>query len=291
MEPTQPDNNTTNHTPPEANVPESPQTITPQQPTPQPMPQTTATGYPSATKSKTGLIIGLVVGGIVLLLVIMGVILALALGNKSNNKTDTSATDHTQHSEHNNKSTKTAFTATSSSHLGKVCDGTPIANAAKFTDKSSAKIMGFFKSPARYSGSWLSQTVGYGKSYYVKNLSTDYAQISVVGCLKPISDQNTPSIPCEMSGNTTIQYHSAKYELTYYEAQTAKKISSSTVDSPATSCPRFTTYDRETKKAFADPDRDTLEAEFDTFIRQPPSRINLVTTNSVVTFLLRELNP
>ncbi len=220
-------------------------------------------------KSHKGLIIGLVVGGIALLLLIAGIIVAvvMASGSKKSTTTSTSTPSASKDTPADTTSgTKAAYTAKYTSDLSKVCDGTPIANAAAYTTKSAAIVQAYERAPEKTT--WSTMSVGYGKSYYLTEYN-DFAKVSVVACVKATTGAETPSIPCTgKSTDPVINYHSAKYAVTFYEAKTAKKISDGTsVDGPATKCPMVASYNTKTMNAFASPDRDQVEAVVDTFVR------------------------
>ena len=246
----------------------------PQQPSGYQPQQTPGTGYaPQPTKSNTGLIIGLVIGGILLLMVIGGIVLAVifaSAGSKSTTpSTSTNGSNNSTSGSSSNSSTpstKAAYTAKYSSDFSKVCDGTPIANAADFTTKQAAVIATYSKRPE--ASTWSGEYVGYGKSYYLKDIK-DFTKISVVSCLKATTGTESPSIPCTGKDTSpTINYHSVTYAMTFYEAKTGKKIADGgTVSGPADTCPSFTSYNTSTLNAFATPDDDQTEAALDSFVR------------------------
>ena len=246
----------------------------PQQPTGYQPQQVPGTGYtPQPSKSNMGLIIGLVIGGILLLMVIGGIVLAVifaSAGSKSStsssSSTGTDSSTSSNSSSDNSPSTKAAYTAKYSSDFSKVCDGTPIANAADFTTKQAAIIATYSKRPE--STIWSGEYVGYGKSYYLKDIK-DFTKVSVVSCLKTTTGAESASIPCTgKDTDPTINYHSVTYAMTFYEAKTGKKIADGgTVTGPADTCPSFTSYNTSTLNAFATPDDDQTEAALDSFVR------------------------
>lgn len=276
-QPTPPQPPETNDTPP---VPQpgpastSPQPPAAQQPTPQPQGYPTAyPQQPAGQKSKAPLIIGIVVGAIVLLVLIgLGIFAMIAaLGNndsKSSSSTNSGSSNSSRSDDSTSSSTsdtpKSALKATYPYDFKAVCDGTPISNAASYTNSASAKITSFYQTVLS-SKIWTSTSAGYNKSYYVKT-DTPISDISVVACLKPTSGKDSPSTSCELEGGTTIKYHSADYSITFYEAKTAKKISTGEpIKVSASECPMFVAYDKSTLKAYANPDSNSLEARLDTF--------------------------
>lgn len=239
----------------------------------QSQPNQPAVGAPSAyvapqKKSHTGLIIGLVIGGIVFLLLIGGIIMAVIASSGAKKSTTTNTTDKTavKSGPADTSTSKAAYTAKYTSELSKVCDGIPIANAAAYTSKSAAIIQAYEMSPEKTT--WSSVSVGYGKSYDLPEYN-DFEKVSVVVCAKATTGAETPSIPCTgKSTDPVVNYHSAKYTVTFYEARTGKKIGDeTTVESPADNCPSFMMYNGKTNNSFASVERDQLEAVIDTFVR------------------------
>ncbi|GAB3838644.1 hypothetical protein GCM10029963_05000 [Micromonospora andamanensis] len=64
----------------------------------------------------------------------------------------------------------------------------------------------------------------------------------------------------------TVDYVSSRYTLTFYAAKTAEKIGEGgRVNAPAVRCPSFISYNKETMKAYAQPDSGAIELALDKF--------------------------
>ncbi|GIJ09856.1 hypothetical protein ACFFMR_09355 [Micromonospora andamanensis] len=160
-----------------------------------------------------------------------------------------------------------AVTARNSSDMSAVCEGSPILNAAPYTGAKGTKVYTFGNSPERPE-SWLSKSVGFDKPYYAK--TADWASVSVVGCLN--FEQGSEGTPrkCQYKDRddkqVTVDYVSSRYTLTFYAAKTAEKIGEGgRVNAPAVRCPSFISYNKETMKAYAQPDSGAIELALDKF--------------------------
>lgn len=167
-------------------------------------------------------------------------------------------------------SPKSATKADYSTDFEEVCKGGAISNAADYTSNKTA-IVYTFHSSVITPNSWNSDLVGYGKSYYLKDLDK-FDTISVVACAKYVDGSASGGIDCEYQKTggekVTIKYQSTKYQLTFYEAKTGKKISDGgEISGSATKCPSSILYDADKKMAYADPDDDALEAALDAFVK------------------------
>lgn len=222
-----------------------------------------------------------------LLIVIIVLVLLLAGGaaaffllkNKKDNTATTPATSDTAQTDTQSNTTTPAGESTGSadavaaqtlSDLKTVCSGkTPISNAADYSSNKAAVITGFYNSPAT-PDNWKSLVPATTeKSYYP---GTDYQKVSVVACLTYIDGSPQTSIDCEYNDSdnkpVTVKYTSTKYSLAFYEAKTGKLISEGEdITGPATTCPSFISYNKDTKVAYAQPDTKAIEAAFDTFVK------------------------
>lgn len=160
-----------------------------------------------------------------------------------------------------------AVTARNSSDMSAACEGSPILNAAPYTGAKGTKVYTFGNSPERPE-SWLSKSVGFDKPYYAK--TADWASVSVVGCLN--FEQGSEGTPrkCQYKDRddkqVTVDYVSSRYTLTFYAAKTAEKIGEGgRVNAPAVRCPSFISYNKETMKAYAQPDSGAIELALDKF--------------------------
>ncbi|MDG4798059.1 hypothetical protein [Micromonospora sp. WMMD1082] len=160
-----------------------------------------------------------------------------------------------------------AVTARNSSDMSAVCEGSPILNAAPYTGAKGTKVYTFANSPERPQ-SWLSKSVGFDKPYYAK--TADWASVSVVGCLTfEEGSEGTPR-KCQYKDRddkqVTVDYVSSRYTLTFYSAKTAEKIGEGgRVNAPAVRCPSFVSYNKETMRAYAQPDTGAIEVALDKF--------------------------
>lgn len=221
----------------------------------------------------------------VLIVIILVVVLAgggaaayFLVVKKKDKSTDTQKTDTSQTSDDGKKTdtddnanatTKPAVTAEYSSELDAVCNNTPVSNATAYTTNQAAVIYTFHNKPGDAT-SWTSDLVGYGKSYYPD--IDDFKKTSVIACLSADESTVGAGLSCDYTDSkdqkVTVSYKPLKYELSFYEATTAKKIGDSqTIDAPAASCPSIIAYDASTKTAYATPDDGALEAAYDAFVK------------------------
>ncbi|WP_186316114.1 hypothetical protein [Catellatospora sichuanensis] len=218
-------------------------------------------------KSKKGLIIGIVAGVLVLLLILCGVGVAL-IANAADDDDPISPTTPTRSSAPGTSATaappgnNNAITADSSSDFEDVCQGGSILNAAEYAAPASAKAYVFGNSPARPT-SWSSKSLDSRASYYAK--SSEYAQVSVVGCLAYVEGSEASGKKCDIKASDgtklTVDYMSSRYTLTFHNARTGEKIGDGgTVNAPANRCPSFLTYSKETLKSYASPDTASINA-------------------------------
>ncbi|TCB98509.1 hypothetical protein E0H26_09055 [Micromonospora zingiberis] len=160
-----------------------------------------------------------------------------------------------------------AITARNSSDMSAVCEGSPILNAAPYTAAKDAKVYTFANSPDRPQ-SWLSKSAGYNKPYYAK--TADWATVSVVGCLAFEQGSEGEARKCEYNDRddkkVTVDYVSSRYTLTFHAAKTGEKIGDGgRINAPAVRCPSFISYNKETMKAYAQPDSGAIELALDKF--------------------------
>ncbi|WP_341716144.1 hypothetical protein QQG74_19215 [Micromonospora sp. FIMYZ51] len=160
-----------------------------------------------------------------------------------------------------------AITARNSSDMSAVCEGSPILNAADYTAAKGAKVYTFANSPERPE-SWLSKSVGFDKPYHAR--TSDWASVSVVGCLAFEQGSEGEARKCEYKDRddkkVTVDYVSSRYTLTFYAAKTGEKIGEGgRINAPAVRCPSFVSYNKETMKAYAQPDTAALELALEKF--------------------------
>ncbi|MEU7824582.1 hypothetical protein [Catellatospora sp. NPDC049133] len=216
-------------------------------------------------KSNKGLIIGIIAVAAVLLLILCAIGVAV-LANADDDpvvpttptRTSTPGTSAAAPPPGNNN----AITADSSSDFGDVCSGGAILNAAEYTTPASAKAYVFANSPTRLTG-WSYKSIDSRAPYYAK--SADYAQVSVVGCLRYVEGSEAAGQKCDVKASDgkklTVDYLSSRYTLTFHNARTGEKIGDGgTVNAPANRCPSFLTYNKETLKSYASPDTASVDA-------------------------------
>ncbi|MER7169699.1 hypothetical protein ABT336_27065 [Micromonospora sp. NPDC000207] len=152
--------------------------------------------------------------------------------------------------------------------MSSVCDGSPILNAAAYSGASGAKAYTFSNAPDR-PNNWSTRSVSSNKPYYAR--STEFTQVSVVGCLKFTEGSQGEPRECEYKDSSDkqikVKYISGKYTLTFYAAKTGEKIGDGgTVNAPANRCPSFISYNRQTMESYAAPDSGTIESALDKFL-------------------------
>ncbi|WP_233513997.1 hypothetical protein [Micromonospora craterilacus] len=160
-----------------------------------------------------------------------------------------------------------AITARSSSDMKAVCEGSPILNAAPYSDAKGAKVYTYANSPDRPE-SWLGKSVGVNKPYYAK--TADWATVSVVGCLAFEEGSEGEPRKCDYKDRddkqVTVDYISSRYTLTFHAAKTGEKIGDGgRINAPAVRCPSFISYNRTTMKAYAQPDTAAIELALEKF--------------------------
>ncbi|SCL71911.1 hypothetical protein GA0070606_5876 [Micromonospora citrea] len=239
---------------------------------------------PPPQKSNKGLIIGLSAAAVVVLLVLCGGGIGFLLVNNDdddptpiasatanptagNPGPDTSTSPSPEQSESEQPNSNNAVTARYSSDLGDVCEGSQILNAAPYNGPSGAKAYVFSNNPDRPTF-WSSKTIASNKPYYAR--SAQFETVSVVGCLKFVEGSEGTPKKCQYTSSgkqVTIDYVSSRYTLTFHAAKTGEKIGDGgTVSAPASRCPSFISYNKNTMKAYASPDAGTVEAALDKFL-------------------------
>ncbi|WP_344075778.1 hypothetical protein [Luedemannella helvata] len=225
-------------------------------------------GQPPA-KSNKGLIIGLLVGILVLLLLLCGGGVAWYLSaDKDEPTTPTTqnsapaATAAPPTSGSGQQNNNNAITAKYSSDFADVCDGGAILNAADYNAGSANKAFAFSNRPDRPT-SWSHRFLDSTAKYYAK--IADFTTVSVVACVSYVEGSETVGQKCDIKASDgkklTVDYVSSRYTLTFYAAKTGQKIGDGgTVNAPATRCPSFMTYNKDTLKSYASPDEGTIDA-------------------------------
>ncbi len=221
---------------------------------------------PVAPKKKSKFPLPLIIAAVVVILLIGGGA-AFALTKKGGKSGNTASdTDKKEDAAPNS-----SIVAASEYDFEEVCKGGAVSNAAAYTSAKQSTIKVFHNNSLGNADTWVSDGVGYGKSYYPK-AGDDFTKISVVGCVEYVDGSAKQERTCDYQsttdGTVTVAYHSAKYKMTFYEAKTRKKISDGgDINAPANSCPSYITYDKSTKKAYASPDDNAIEAATDAFVQ------------------------
>ncbi len=228
-----------------------------------------AGGTPPA-KSNKGLIIGLIAGVVVLLLLLCGGGLAWFLtSDKDDPTTPTtqptgaapSAAPPTAEAPPGNTNNN-AITAKYSSDFADVCSGGAILNAADYTPGGNNKAFAFSNRPDRET-TWSHRFLDSTAKYYAK--IADFTTVSVVACVAYVPGTEAVGQKCDLKASdgkkVTVDYVSSRYTITFYAAKTGQKIGDGgTVNAPATRCPSFMTYNKDTLKSYASPDEGTIDA-------------------------------
>lgn len=159
--------------------------------------------------------------------------------------------------------------ATRSSDLDAVCSGQPVSNTLDYTSKQAAILVAFHNFPSTQT-KWTQDIVGYGKSYFLKDLK-QFETVSVVACAQYVDGSASDGIRCTYnaaSGPVDVQYMSTRFQISLYEAKTANKITDGAIISvAASSCPTMLYYDSAKKAAYATPTAKEIESAIDAALR------------------------
>ncbi|MGV0780425.1 hypothetical protein [Mycolicibacterium sp. XJ775] len=149
--------------------------------------------------------------------------------------------------------------AQSASDFSQVCDNDHITNAAEYAKPYNA--VAYFKGLGLIDEIWLSASDS--------AMSDDFSKINVVACLERKRGSEVKSVQCvdDDDGNKIkVDYYSVEYEITFREARTGKVIKSGeTVPGTADRCTQLISYERGSRKAYARPDNDAVQAKLDAF--------------------------
>ncbi|MEX3654137.1 MAG: hypothetical protein WBB05_10635 [Mycolicibacterium fortuitum] len=149
--------------------------------------------------------------------------------------------------------------AQSASDFSQVCDNDRISNAAEYGKPYDA--VAYYKGLGLVDEIWLSASDS--------AMSDDFSKINVVACLDRKRGSEVKSLSCvdEDGGDrVTVDYYSVEYEITFREAKSGKVIrSGETVSGTAERCTQLISYERGSRKAYARPDKDAVQAKLDAF--------------------------
>lgn len=150
-------------------------------------------------------------------------------------------------------------TAYSASDFSDACDNDHITNAAEYREPYN--VVAFFKGLGLVDEIWLSVADDKWAT------SGDFTEINVVACLERKRGSEAKVTSCvDDDDHTTVNYYSVEYEITFREAKTGKVImDGGTVPGTAGSCPVLGSYDKRSRKMYARPDEDAVQAKLDAF--------------------------
>lgn len=151
--------------------------------------------------------------------------------------------------------------AQSASDFSQVCDNDHISNAAEYGKPYN--IAAFYRGLGFMGETWLSVPSNEWAT------SAEYSKINAVACLDRTTGTEAKSIPCvfdDDGSRITVDYYSAEYTIELREAKTGKVIQDlGTVAGSADKCPFIASYERRSKKMYAPPDGDAVQAKLDAF--------------------------
>ncbi|WKG01527.1 hypothetical protein [Mycolicibacterium sp. HK-90] len=152
-------------------------------------------------------------------------------------------------------------TAHSVSSFSEVCENGAVTNAAAYGPPY--KIAAFYYNFGFAGPTWSSAPVSNWTSG-----SEEFTEINVVACLDRKDGTEVKVATCEDDeggANITVEFYSVDYEITYRQAKTGEVIRRDTVGSTGDRCPIMGTYNKKTRKMYAGPDMDALEAKLQAF--------------------------
>ncbi|WP_124712333.1 hypothetical protein [Mycolicibacterium nivoides] len=151
--------------------------------------------------------------------------------------------------------------ASSASDFSYVCENDRISNSAEYGKPYN--VVAFFKGLGIVDEIWLPVAADKWTT------SDQFSEINVVACLDRKKGSEVKSASCvddDDGDHVTVDYYSVEYEVTFREAKTGTVIKSGgTVPGTAGSCPFIATYDRGSRKMYARPDEDAVQAKLGAF--------------------------
>jgi len=212
------------------------------------------------------LLYGLIAGAA---LIIIAAVLIFTLVGKKDNNTNSNADDKQGASKQESPVANDAITASTISEYKIICQGGSVKNAAALDTSKKPYIVYAFEKSRVNQDSWTSVSVGYNEPYDPGLSAQALKTVNVVACLEPVAGTDKVAKTCDFKQDDktiTADYISSQYSLTYYEAQTGKKLGTGdNVPAPATSCPYFAAIRTDENKVYADPDTSSLNAEISKF--------------------------
>ena len=157
----------------------------------------------------------------------------------------------------------------------RVCNGVPVINAASLDrSKKPLKVapLATYENldPARAANAhWTETSLEFGAPYSVD--SSEYAQVDVVACFKAVAGTEKQVSTCEVAqhdgGSVSAAYYHVDYDLTFYEAKTAKKLDTGETRVPGTSadCHTDPYLNPNDPRIYSFPDTDAASAAVQAF--------------------------
>lgn len=256
-------------------------------PAPAPVQVPTPNGQPPK-KLGTGAIIAIAGGAVFLVLLIIGIVVAVSAMTAKDN-TDTRRNDDSSKADDATKEdtpTRKPVTAKMLVELQTVCVGGSVTNTKAFT--KPYRYVVFYNNNSRNDSQavreqmaftdlkydWFMFTAATNDTSIELTDRSDPSEFNVVTCLDRDESTAVKTMTCELlrspgmkrDASTVADYHSVKYKVKLYEAQSGKKIKElAPINGPATECPRDTYYTPENPDIYGDPDITELETRLEEF--------------------------
>lgn len=258
-------------------------------PSPAPVQAPTPNGQPPK-KLGTGAIIAIAGGAVFLILLIIGIVVAVS-AMTAKDKTDTSRNDDSSKTDtpKDEDSTASAITAKTLVDLRAVCIGDSVQNAAplakpyRYVIYENNNIYSHnpelrkqsLDQPFKDEYAWDMFGVATNDESVSLSNKSDPSELNVVVCLDRDDSTAVKTMTCaaQLSPSqrregapSTIDFHSVKYKVSLYEAQTGKKIKDlAAINGPATECPSIVYYTPGSPGIYGDPDTTKLNAALEAF--------------------------
>lgn len=252
-------------------APQQPLTPAPQQPVPN--------GQPPKKLGK-GAIFAIIGGALFVILLIIGIVIAVNAMTKENS-TDSNRTNDSAKTDDTDDETITdpsanAITAKALIELRVSCVGGSTTNAGAFAKpyRYVAYENNNYGTAEREVEKWDMYAVGSNDESITVDDRSAPSELNVVVCLSRDDSTAVKTMSCELlrpsgveqGASTVADYHSVKYKVTLYEAQSGKKIKElAAINGPATECPAVKYYNPESPDIYGDPDGTELNARLETF--------------------------
>lgn len=157
----------------------------------------------------------------------------------------------------------------------RVCDGVPVINAASLDmSKKPLKVAPLATydnlDPARAANAHWTEVGSEFDGPYVAD-SSEYTQVAVVACFKAVAGTEQQVSTCNVvqrdGGSVSAAYYHVDYDLTFYEAKTAKKLDTGETRVPGTSADCHTDPDlnRNDPRLYSFPDDNAVSEALKAF--------------------------